>query len=260
MENQQIFNVAEGATLYDTILCGADIPGLYPSCQFFATMAALANANELSFFNTRNQSMSHKSITNMDAIDRFSFPFLIDSIGVQPFVLAPIGRTPEHGGEVPVEQLTDEQSIILGPLYWMTEFLKHCSVTVKINQDEKLVTMADMLPAGFGLSGSATSDPLWNQNNFTQSGILVYSNGRTHIKNRIPMPKPLEVPRGQTVTVSIVPSTKARNDLRVLSPGFANSRDFENSEVIGQQINGFVGLRVSLMGTRFVQQRGQLHY
>lgn len=256
-EQIQVTNVQENAVLYDTVLVSQAVPGFYPTAQWFANLAGVANANELPFFNIRNESMVGHQYCNMDSIDKMSFPFLLRSIGVQVFALPSVSKTnPDQDWH------TDEQSEAASLLWWSQELVKHMSLILKVNQDEKLVANVSCLPSGVGVWGDADtkSELIYN------SAMCNWGNGVKDISNRFIFPEPVEIPRNQTISCKLELSPIAKNWLRRLNgPSTVTLNDDETGILADPPWNGntyptVYGIRVSLEGLRYVQQRGALHY
>jgi len=251
-------NVRENWVLYDAILIGGNIPTLYPTAQWYDTYTALAAQNEISFFNMRNRSMVGEQYCNQDSIDKMTFPMLIDSLGVQFFGFSVTGKydsTPAPG--CASHWQTNQQMEDHANYLWLSELAKHCAVILKINQDEKVVLNCQMAPSGYGVAGTAV--PHVGGGNFIGS-LNNWGNGEKEISNRFKFPVPLEAPRGVTISCRLEFSTVARMMLAsMIGPNIlvVNDHEYEHVE---HEIAAASGIRISLMGHRFVQQRGQLHY
>jgi hypothetical protein len=256
MPEEQFMNVRENAVLYDAILCGRNVPALYPTAQWFGSYAAMALANELAFFNIRNEAMVGSPYCNMDSIDKMTFPFQVASIGVQWFGMPSVGKpTPNPWGE------SDEQAEAAGLLLWVQELAKHCSLILKINQDEKIVLNCTMAPSGYGVAGDVDiSSP-----SSYASVFSTWGNGDKELTNRWKFPVPLDIPRNQTISCKLEFSSIGKRILSaMMGPGQLVAKDnemgqFETPAYLPTVIDSVVGVRVSLEGHRFVQQRGALH-
>lgn len=249
-------NVRENAVLYDAILIGSNIPTLYPTAQWYATFVAAALANEWSLFNIRNEAMVGAAYCNMDSIDKMTFPFRVASIGVQFFAMPSPGKNlPDAFG------LSDEQNEASGMLLWLQEIAKHTSLILKINQDEKLVVNCTQAPSGYGVSGDVgVTAPSAHCAAFSTWG-----NGDKEISNRFKFPVPLDIPRNQTISCKLELSAIGKRIMAAMhGPQILVTREDEDGStedppVIPFPLSSVVGVRVSLEGFRYVQQRGQLH-
>lgn len=254
--NEQFLNVRENAVLYDAILCGANIPTLFPTAQWFSTFAAMSLANELPLFNIRNEAMVGPAYCNMDSIDKMTFPFQVASIGVQWFAMPMIGKPLSN-----VYGESDEQAEAHGILLWLHEIAKHTSLILKINQDEKIVLNCVMAPSGYGVEGDCD---FANKSSYA-AAFSTWGNGDKEITNRWKFPVPLDIPRNQTISCKLEVSNVGKRILsKMLGPWKLVTVDDEQgyyetpawSPAISESV---VGVRVSLEGHRFVQQRGALH-
>lgn len=256
----ELLNVREKWLMYDTVLIANGIAkAAYPNAGYFDTFLQLSAANEISFFNTRNRSMVGEAYCNQDSTDKMTWPFWANDIGVQFFALpmsAKVGADPES-------PVTDQQSENNGLLLFLSMLKDHCSVTLKVNVDEKLTANAAMLPAGVGLCGHAIPD-------ITSGGQFVgltsnWSNGEKRLSNRFKFPDPIEIPRGHTFSVKLEFSNIGKQLLRSMTgPGIVNVNSDEIDANHGDgahyvSLPQICGIRVSLIGTREVQQRGALH-
>jgi hypothetical protein len=251
-------NVKEMWCLYDTILIGPGMKAL--GRGWFDSFAELAAANELPFFNQRNRSAVGVAYNNQDSAELMAFPFLAYSLGVE-FLVMPFGDSCPTIPRMPFEKAPSDpvlQQQNEGVPQIFQGLMEHAAVLLKISQDEKLVNVITHQPAGFGTSGSAI--PGGEVSRF--GWIANYNNGEPEISNRYPWTIPLDMPRNVNWSAVVKFSNLAKYYLARLGgpETWGNSNDLipdgENFVVAGKSV---AAIRCSLIGSREVQQRGQLH-
>lgn len=252
----EFLNVRENAVLYDAILIGGNVPTLFPTAQWYANFQAAALANEWALFNIRNEAMVGAAYCNMDSIDKMTFPFQVSSIGVQFFAMPAAGKT-----NIDTYGLSDEQREAAGMLIWLQEIAKHTSLILKINQDEKLVVNCTQVPSGYGVEGDIG---ITAPSAFC-AAFSTWGNGDKEISNRFRFPVPLDIPRNQTISCKLELSAIGKQLLAACAgPLSLITKDDEDGAIMDPPsvptvLSSVCGVRVSLEGHRFVQQRGMLH-
>lgn len=247
-------NVGENWNYYDTVLVGAYANNMQFHDGWFSTFAAVGGAVNLPFFNVRNRNHG-LAYNNQDTRDQTAFAYRIFTIGVSFFAPScPLYQTAVGGPVGP--EVTQTQ-------LWELELPKHASLTLQVQQDERLAIASLMTPPGYGAIGGGVSqgDPeaawtgappntsLWN---FTQ--------GTPELTNKWGFRNPIEVPRRANISVNIQFSEYGRNLLQDLAG--PNSYSFwSGGSLPGNWLYkpAFFGIQVSLGGQRLVQQRGQYH-
>lgn len=239
-------NVRENYPLYDTVTIREDIPS--GSNEGFASFAALAQQNVVPFFTTRNRSEFGTAITNKDTKDALSYAYDIFSIGVEFYT--PLGLAEETR---PATGFTDLQNAIQGLPYLFDDVIRrHSAFVLRVREDDKLVNVADLLPSGYGNVG------VWGgpgQHNFGNA-----SQGWPTLENRFSYRNPIKVPRNCVIRVDLEFDNWARKMIAAL-PMFREwyLGPFDESGS-GNKFPSAAHIRVTLMGQREVQQRGELHY
>ena len=251
---KQFTNVAENWVLYDTILIGTYASSLGYNNGYFQNWAALAAASEVSFFNVRNRAHG-LPYNNQDTRDQLPFVLEIYSIGISFW--AP--STTTYGTTVTT---TPTGSSTISNMIFESEIPKHCSLVLKTNQDERLITNSCMAPPGYGpvVSGLAQGDT------DTAAGFDYPSlhhgsqnQGEAHLTNKWGFPVPLKIPRTASLSVVLRLGAYAQYLLGtmvgpLLQPLRAVANDTSYYAASGQ-----CGIQVTIGGRRQVQQRGQYH-
>lgn len=238
----------ESWPLYDTILIGSEVPsqpGWYPSFQ------AAAQETELSFFNMRNRSQVGPQYCNLDTSEQLDFAYEIDSIGVD--FLAP----PSSQGRNVTGSFVSDSDTPFG--VFMGDLIRHASLSLVLNQDEKLNAPLSALPSGIGPTGGmnrAHPQVAAPQAVINQAGIQgQITNGQPVMTNRWPFPKPIRVPRNHNLRAVIRLSEWGRYMLNELQ-GPYNIFMGNNAQAPEDGIVPAVcAIRVTLIGNRFVQLR-----
>lgn len=236
-------NVTEAWCLYDTLQIRKDAKDV----EGYTTYRALSALEEVPFFTTRNRSEVGLAYTNKDSKEALPFAFHIYSLGVSFVAAPPLAKLPE--GEIPptAEQIAEWDS---GRIFEAIMF-RHCGVTVKVREDERLAHTVELAPPGTGgffyTAGAAPSM------------VQAFNQGWPDLANRWKFPEPIRVPRNTIVKADLRFSGYAKTVLnRMVGPG---DMDLYNSETQAKiAVPRCSMIRVSLIGKREVQQRGELHY
>lgn len=267
-------NIKEVWGLRDTVLIGTGMSAL--ARGWFENFAAMAAVNEVPFFNIRNRSLVGPAYNNQDSAEMLAFPYQCYSMGIEFFTFA-IGDScmaPEPIlSKLPLLALKEEtrdpestphlvseaQTQNIAERQIFAALMDHCAAKFKINQDIKLTNVVTHQPAGFGVSGDTRTGGFGVNALGSLSNL---SNGRCHIDNRYKFSVPLDMPRGVNFNVTLYFSQYAKYILaRMRGP----QTWFNVSQGIWGEIplvpeNSVAGIAVTLIGTREVQQRGELHY
>lgn len=261
--NQQNMNAVEAWPPYDTVCIGYGL-GADRQMHWYSTFHELATEDAISFFNKRNRSMAGAWATNLDSRESFPFAFQCYSIGIQfsAPAAAPILEYERAAGALtePVADLvTHNHAKFAG------ELLKHAAVRLIVSQDEKLVTTALALPAGYGIAGQFNANVSDTLGSSDIAEVQTLGNGSPDFDNRFGFPVPVDIPRGHIVRVEVKFSNYAKQLLqRMEGPGKIlinnnpnNGEDFTFSEAT---VDGVCMMEVTLYGPRYVQLRNQQRF
>lgn len=235
----QAMNVEEAAAVYDTLQIKANAKPV----EGFVSFAAIGAETEIPFFTVRNRAEVGEAYTNKDSKDSMPFSFKTYSLGVQFFAPSPIA---------PVPTTPDDEEVAnaaIGHLFGRV-LPMHAGLVLKVREDDKLVHTVELAPSGSGIFGGlGTPSTIAN----------VGSNGWPSMSNRWKFPQGIDIPRGAVVQATIRFSSYGRALLAALpGPGTDDLGPF--TEGAGTPFNQCALIRVSMIGKREVQQRGQLHY
>lgn len=250
-EAMEFKNVREDFVLYDTV-------AVYPLLSqlsivppgWFASFAALSNANNLSFFDIRNRANCDLAYCNQDTRDQTAFAMEIEAIGVsfwgpgvasvvnpgQPFAIWTANKLPFWEGDLP----------------------QHCSLKLRVQQDEKLKLNALMAPAGVGPTGGGFGN-MGGVGSMTGTALSAASQGVAHLTNQWMFPEPLRIPRRASIGVQIELAEYARQVVRTWSDLGEYQWVISVDPGITQSARLMWGITVAMSGKRLVQQRGELH-
>jgi len=239
-EERTPVNVVEAFALYDTIQIGTDVT----EQEGYKSFAALAGEEEIPFFSKRTRSNVGLAYTNKDSTDALPFVFFAYSMGVEF-----LGSTDREAISNPTDELAAEAE----GGYIMEKLLPaHTGVTLKVREDERLAGTAEMIPPGYGSVG-------YTAGAFNQAPIQATTQSWPDLSNRFKFPEPIRIPRNTIVTANLRFSKFAKRLLTYLpAPGGIKLWD-PSGEGTAILIPRRAMIRVSLLGKREVQQRGELH-
>lgn len=266
--NKPVENVAEAWPIYDT-LCVT--PSFYGSeslqLGWFNTFAAFAQKETHSFFMNRTIGSIGLQYTNKATVDRVDFAYDAFSLGVQFF--APGVRTLGYC-VTDIVHYRDNFSAH----WWESELPQHCAVQLKVQQDIVSEGNAMIFSPGYGPAGSGASfehdlinavpangDPV----NAMYPPVMNWSmsQGMPVLSNRMDFEDPIGIPRTGSVEVIITVSEYARDVLANIGAGIiATPLQYVFVEDTTPEFRHYpsrYGIRVSLLGVRYVQQRAQYH-
>ncbi len=251
---KQFRNVREEYMLVDTVgvydTTGKNYQNPDGWFQNFVTMGA---ANEINFFNVRNK-QAGAMYCNMDSRDQMPYAFEASSIGVA-FFSNTMTQAPAF-----VAGITFSPEDITGHIF-MVDLPRHCSVTLRIQQDDRLKATAMMLPPGYGPCGGgyARGAPSTLGYTVADNGInqhsAIVTQGTADRSGRFPFPKPLMIPRRATLNVKISINEYGRTLLAAMT-NLAQLQGVDTGAILNPT---FSGIQVTIGGQRLVQQRGQYH-
>jgi hypothetical protein len=243
-------NVAENWILYDTVLIGGFVSSMDYNTGWYTTFTAAAAATQIPFFNVRNRSHGIP-YNNQDTRDQLPYVFKIYSIGVNFF--APSTTTYFTGSTTIFAAQTLSNSL------FEMELPKHCSLTLRTNQDERLIANSLMTPSGYGvIPGGVAQGDYETAYTYPNVAHTSFSQGVPELTNKWGFPKPLEIPRTANLSVTLRLSEYAQHLLTQLpGPYFQPMRNLADDDYTDSY--GCAGIQVTLGGVREVQQRGQYH-
>lgn len=256
-------DVREPWITYDTVLIGPGMAAL--NRGWFNSFAQMAAANDIPFFNVRNRSVSGPQYNNQDSAEMSSFPFWCYSIGVE-FLTFAIGDSCEALRPIILNYAAAAAPGPAGPPFVLesqiqnsverqvfASMLDHSGIKFRVAQDIKLTNVCIHQPAGFGTDGNARMLGA-GQNSL---GVLSnYTNGAPHIQNRYKFLNPIEMPRNVNFNCVLEFSNYAKAVLAAM--GGPETFWTDNDEEQQTAPTPVAGIRITLLGYRTVQQRGEL--
>lgn len=245
-----IANVPEAWMMFDSILIGGYWATVQPNQGYFQAYGTFALNSEFSFFNVRNRSHGIP-YNNQDARDQLPFVFHIYGIGVawfSPSTSAYLNQNPPLGEETICNK------------FWQCEVPKHTSVTLRTNQDERLLTNALMVPPGYGpVGGGVAVGDMQTTHTVPNMHHTAFNVGESMLVNMWGFPKPLQIPRTANISVILRISTYAQNMLQQFTGPLSQIMKSVANDGTNFNAPGTAGIQVFLRGKREVQQRGQYH-
>jgi len=242
-------NVVEDFDYFDTVLVYPDLAELSNQPPgWFAGFPALANVNQMSFFDVRNRANTDLAFCNVETRDMTPFAMEIDHIGVQFW--SPANKILSYAGTS--EDFLDG----FQASFWENDLPRHCGVKLRVQQDEKLKTTAFMVPSGHGpvVGGFGTLGLQGQGVHAVSVGIAGQSSGASRLSNQWPFPSPIQIPRRAALSVVVEFNEYARQVLGAYS-ALGGRYHFAVDDYVYMPY----GVTVSISGKRFVQQRGALH-
>ena len=249
----EFYNVGEEFTVYDTIAVTPDLDTLSQQPPgWYGTFAAAAGATIHSFFNVRNRGNCELAYCNLDGRDQFSFAFQADSISVgfwgSGFAFFDIvGGWSRHS---------------LQNALWQAALPFEASLTLRVQQDDKLKLNALMASPGYGpvgggygdLSGIAESAIAGSQHPM----MSAQTQGVAGPMARIKFPNKINIPRRANVAAELNFTQYGRAVLTAMTgPGVVIQYATNPSDTYSVPV--MFGITCALHGRRLVQQRGELH-
>lgn len=255
-------NVAEACAVYDTVQIRRDIPR--DSNIGFPSYAALGAKGKIPFFNVRNSGEVGHAMTNLETKDQWPYAMDVYSLGVrfsaphgvlERFALPSQGAPEGLGSSNPMVHALFVQEIpLFAGLRW------------KVMQDEKLLHTAYLAPEGsgpFGIVGPPAVGFGFGEGGGGVQGLMTaQTQGQPQLSNRWKFPIPIGVPRGATCALEIEFTDYARTLLaNMVGPGLyqMNADPLSQTPPPNVDVPACATIRVSLIGKRYVQQRGMIH-
>ena len=255
MNNPVFQNVAETFPLFDTVGITPALPNLsIRPAGWYETFLAAGQAIDWHYFNQRNSAAAGKEYTNLETRDQIAWPFTVKSIAVSFY--APSAAFQRFTTEL---QLACWNGIFSG--IWEADIPKHFGLEFWVNQDAKLRINSLMPGSGGGpIVGGYASLAIAGGAQATPGGypwsVHSGSQGLANMKATYVFPQPVEIPVKAAIAVKLIPSEYVRRLLQTL-PG-PHTFPATNSLAV-DFLETFYGVRVTLLGTRYVQQRGEQH-
>lgn len=266
------YNVVESYPLYDTVIVCPEFYGTEGQNRgWFTTFAAFAGQEQHRFLNQRTLATAGLAYCNKETADNLDFAYELHTFGCA--FIAPGVRVLGQGATgVGTELITQLNTHIAH--WWECVLPRHCSIELRTQQDTIIELPAMAASPGYGPShggGSFEWDLCGRRapNGTVSPDYLPLMNvgmtqGVPELKNRWSLTNPetgngVQIPRTATIEAILTVSEHARYLL--------NSFTFRPNYFFGG-IDGNAGwpqfparfmIQVSLLGMRFVQQRGQYH-
>lgn len=220
---------------------------------WFQNLAAMGAVNKIDFFNVRNRNIG-LAYNNQDSRDLMPYAFRAHSLGVS-FFCHSMTQAPNYAQD---DTFSPEDSV---NHVFCVDLPRHTSVTLKVQQDERLKSHAYFCPPGYGPCGSGFGRGAPSARDGGNNGIdhtaSVISQGEPSLANRWQFPVPLEIPRRAALSVTLEFNEYARTLLQ----NMPDENEWFGVDA-GDDVNGwpvFFGIQLSIGGERLVQQRGQYH-
>lgn len=258
-------NVAESYPLYDTILICPTFYGQESNVRgWFQTFAAFSAQEEHHFFTVRNESLAGLPYCNMQSADSMDYPFLAYSMGLRFFGPATNIQGDEEAPDG-TEGYMNHVDGTVGHLF-QYELPRHCSISLRIQQDTRVELTGYCCPPGYGPTGGGAAMEITQitapaEDQYRQHAQLNMfgTQGISSFTNRFKFPTPIGIPRNGIIEGVLKLSEYARYMLALFygprSIFFQGSGGTDASESFSARF----GIQLSLYGKRLVQQRGQYH-
>lgn len=251
-------NVVENWPLYDSIIiCNqllgseANVPG------WFTTFAGFGARETHTFFKNRTDGIAGEQYCNLKNGDTLDFAYKIDSLGLE------ITCPPTYEVQVTDQDGQQQDSGTIDtsiPHWWAADLPRHMAIQLKVQQDIRWESPAMATPAGVGASGSGLA--------FQHGALLAFgeipwmvsqtTQGKPELKNRIPFPEPIGVPRTGSVEVILHVGEWARRTLQAITGPHQFAINVNAPTIVQRYFSRYM-IRCSLFGQRLVQQRAQYH-
>lgn len=243
-------NVREAWPLYDTILISPWTSDKKVS-GWFTDYQAFSAKQTHPFFNVRNMGETGLAYCNMETKDQMPFAYHIYSLGVS--FQAAIGRPANIN-----EEEEPPQWNFMSDAIFIKDMPQHIGLRLRVSQDQKILTTCYLAPEGtgpYGLVAAASfSGSAGNPVSLTSA-----TQGIPELGNRWKFPSPIAVPRGATFSAELELSEYGRELMgHLCGPEPYNFACYPDGDPT--EIDTVSSIRVSLIGKREVQQRGELHY
>ena len=240
---EQFANAEEAWAIYDTIQIRKSVE----TKEGYKSYADMGAKDEWPFMDQRKSDIG-LAYTNRDSNEGLEYVFHAHSLGIR--FAAPQGIIePDPGVQAPLGPSNPVAHLVFAAM-----LAEHIGVRVKIMQDDKLLHSVYLAPPGTGFVTATGA--------IVSAGPLAYSTlasglGWPDLHNRWKWPGGLDIPRGATFSVRLIPSRYGK----ALCSSLPGPGDFTFC-VDGQTpltMESCALVRVDMLGRREVQQRNQLH-
>lgn len=270
IKGKAVANVAETWPIYDTLcVCNTFYGSENAQAGWFNSFANFAAQETHSFFMQRTLGSIGLQYTNKATVDRVDFAYDAFSIGVQFF--APGVRTL---GSLVGGGLHHRDNF--SAHWWESELPSHCALQLKVQTDIVAEGPAMLFSPGYGAHGSGAAFEhedivVVGPNgalNASYNPVMNWSmtQGLPVLSNRFEFEDPIGIPRTGSIECILTVSEFARELLAELGTGVGGGNGPYNyifqtgaGPVAYTEYPARYGIRVSLMGLRYVQQRAQYH-
>lgn len=252
---EEFYNVGEEFTWYDTIVVRRNLDQLSKQPPgWYATFALFAAATQHSFFNIRNVGNTDEAYCNLDTKDQTAYAFQADSISCAFWGSGYASQYTEDG-EATLPRMWLPNAI------WQAVMPFECSLTLRIQQDDKLKANAMMLSPGYGPWGGGYG----NMGGIAAEVLIVdlpnistQTQGIPSPDARFRFPNVINIPRRASIAADLSLTPYMRALLTTIpGPGWASYYNSDYSDTLDAEI--MFGITTALHGRRLVQQRGELH-
>lgn len=250
-------NVAETFPLFDTIAVTDDLPNFaVRPAGWFQTFLAAGSAIDWQFFNQRNIASAGMEYTNLETRDQVPWAFTVSEMTIHFFGPSAVFQR-LHSDVAPNPDAWNG----IWTALWEADVPKHMGVELWVNQDAKLRINAMMPGSGGGPVVGGYGSLGAEAGIVNPAGTIpwsIHGGGQSNatVKSAYVFPRPIEIPVKAAIAVKLIPSEYIRQLLMSI-PG---PSDFPITGALGYNyVPCFFGVRVTLKGTRFVQQRGEAH-
>jgi hypothetical protein len=246
-------NVLETYPLFDTVCVYRDLADLATRPPgWFASFAAMGQAIDIPFFNQRNVASAGPEYCNLETRDQTPWPFVLKKVNIHFFAPSNVGQDIVGQNEI-VEY---KHSAL-----WELDLPRHFGYEVSVNTDVRHSAAAMMPGAGTGPVGGGYGHLALSGNGpatDAPSAMQAGGQGEADRRNGFVLPVTIDIPKKAAISVTLKPSEYARRVLQNLAGPWNIS--FNNAGGGGyRRVGALFGIRVTLHGTRGVQQRGEAH-
>lgn len=249
----QYVNVAEKALYYDSICVASNIAdlGITPP-GWFATFAALGAGVNHSFYDVRNRGNCELAYCNLDTRDQLPYGFQAEAIGCAFWSPNPAYMN--------VSQQNFRQWL-QHPI-WSAVMPQHASLTLRVQQDDKLKICAAQAVPGFGTIGGGygqgPTSPGAIDLGTSSTAFLSATQGTPTPEAPFTFPKKINIPRHASISVRLSFTEYGRQLLQTM-PGPGGVAVWPTGHATKDDLPVMFGITLYLAGRRLVQQRGRLH-
>ena len=258
-------NVSESFPLYDTILICSTFYGTEANVRgWHTTFVNFAAQEEHHFFTVRNESLAGLPYCNLQSADSMDFPFLAYSAGLRFF--GPSSNV--QGDAVQPNGNTGYITNLDADVghFFQYDLPRHCSISLKVQQDTRVELTGYCCPPGYGPSGGGAAFEITQltapaEDQYRQRAQLNMFGTQCVpvITNRFKFPEPIGIPRNGVIEGVLKLSEYARYILSaVYGPRSIYFQGTGGTDA-SVQFPARYGIQFSLFGKRLVQQRGQYH-